>query len=231
MRLFWAFRPPDDAIQAAAELLRGLQAPVAQLGYGVTWVRPAGLHTTLKFLGEVDAARVPDVIARVQRGMAMMPTAPAIVRLRSVGAFPQPERPKVIWLGVQGESESNQGRLQSLATAVEDWMAELGFPREDRPYRAHLTLGRVRDRHQPRSVDPRRSRSTGKPGSDASRYSGGPIGPDAWRRGLSDLLGSYGDRPVGTAFAVKEIVLFESRLGPDVPDYVPLVTVPVGSGK
>ncbi len=230
MRLFWAFRPPDDVVQAAAELLRGLQTPTGRLGYSVTWGRPASLHTTLKFLGEVDPARVPEIIARVQRGMAMQPTAPAIVRLRGLGAFPQPERPKVIWLGVQGESESNQGRLLSLARAVEDWMAELGFPREERPFRAHLTLGRVRDRRQPRAVDARAS--AGPRGSTArERQEPGPLSPEEWRRGLSDLLSSYGARPVGGAFALKEIVLYESRLGPDAPDYAALATVPVGSGK
>lgn len=230
MRLFWAFRPPDEVVQAAADLLRGLQTPTERLGYSVTWARPASLHTTLKYLGEVDPARVPDIITRVQRGMAMQPTAPAIVRLRGLGAFPQPERPKVIWLGVQGERESNQGRLLSLARVAEDWMAELGFPREPRSFRAHLTLGRVRDRRQPRPAD---SRPAGLArGQAASPRAGkGPLSPEEWRRGLADLLGSYGDRPVGGAFAVKEIVLYESRLGPEAPEYAPLATVPVGSGK
>lgn len=210
MRLFWAFVPPTDALAAASELLRGLQTPCQRLGYAVTWARPQSLHTTLKFLGEVDAARVPDLIARVQRGLAMGTTAPAIVRLRGLGAFPQPERPKVIWLGVAGERESNQGRLITLATAIEDWMAELGFAREDRPYRAHLTLGRVRDRKQPRR---------------------GSIPPEQWRRGLSDLLTGYGEGPIGPPFALKEVVLYESRLGEGAPDYVPLASIPVGSGK
>jgi 2'-5' RNA ligase len=220
--LFWAFRPPDDVIKAAAEILHSLETPTGRLGYSVTWARTAALHTTLKFLGEVEPARAPEIIARVQRGMAMQPTAPAILRLRGLGAFPQPERPKVIWLGVAGESESNQGRLLSLARAVEDWMAELGFPREERPYRAHLTLGRVRDRHQPRPA----RRPVGSRGDSQA-----PLSPEEWRRGLRDLLASHGDRPVGGAFALKEIVLYESRLGPEAPDYIPLSTVPVGSGK
>jgi len=230
LRLFWAFRPPDDVVAAAAELLHGLMTPTERLGYRVTWSRPASLHTTVKFLGDVDPARVPEILSRVQRGMAMQPTAPAIVRLRGLGAFPQPERPKVLWLGVQGESESNQGRLLSLARVVEEWLFELGFAREERPFRAHLTLGRVRDRHQPRPVDKRPSHRR-PTGSASERDEKGPLSPEQWRRGLADLLASYGDRPVGGAFAIKEIVLYESRLGPDVPDYIPLATVPVGSGK
>ncbi len=220
MRLFWAFRPPDDAVAAASETLHGLQGPCQRLGYAVTWARPAALHTTLKYLGEVDAARLPELKSRVQRGLAMAQSAPAIVRLRGLGAFPQPERPKVIWLGVQGERESNQGRLLALATALEDFMAELGFPREERAYRAHLTLGRVRDRRQPRG------QARGPATAERSRLS-----PEEWRRGLADLLASYGDRPVGPPFAVKEVILYESRLGEGAPDYVPLTIIPVGSGK
>lgn len=214
MRLFWAFRPPDDAVAAASQILGGLQGPCQRLGYAVTWARPASLHTTLKFLGEVDEARVPELISRVQRGLAMGQSAPAIVRLRGLGAFPQPERPKVIWLGLQGERESNQGRLLSLAATLEEFMVELGFPREERAYRAHLTLGRVRDRKAPRRA------------SEQSRLS-----PEEWRRGLADLLASYGERPVGPPFAVKEVVLYESRLGEGAPDYVPLASIPVGSSK
>jgi len=218
LRLFWAFRPPDDAVAAASEILAGLQGPCQRLGYAVTWARPASLHTTLKFLGDVDDARAPELISRMQRGLAMGQSAPAIVRLRGLGAFPQPDRPKVIWLGVQGERESNQGRLLSLASAVEDFMVELGFPREDRAYRAHLTLGRVRERKQPRPTSPR--------DRDRPRLS-----PEEWRRGLTDLLSSYGDRPIGPPFAVKDVILYESRLGEGAPDYVPLATIPVGSSK
>lgn len=217
-RLFWAFRPPDDVVREAADLLRGLQAPCQKLGYQVTWVRASSMHTTLKFLGDVPAARVPELVARAQRGMAMQPMAPAIVRLRGLGAFPQADKPKVLWIGVQGESGSNQARLGAIATAVEDWMVELGFPREERPYRAHLTLGRVRDRRMPRGA-------AAPAGRDAT------LSADAWRRGLSDLFGSYADRAVGSAFALKEIILYESRLGSDAPEYVPLATLPVHGGK
>ena len=97
-------------------------------------------------------------------------------------------------------------------------MVELGFPREERPYRAHLTLGRVRDRRMPRGA-------AAPAGRDAT------LSADAWRRGLSDLFGSYADRAVGSAFALKEIILYESRLGSDAPEYVPLATLPVHGGK
>ena len=216
MRLFWAFRPPDDAVAAASEILAGLQGPCQRLGYAVTWARPASLHTTLKFLGDVEDARAPELISRMQRGLAMGQSAPAIVRLRGLGAFPSPTAPRSSgWV-----CRASASRIRPPAVAGDRGRrlhGRAGLPREERAYRAHLTLGRVRERKQPRPTSPDRDRPR--------------LSPEEWRRGLTDLLSSYGDRPIGPPFAVKDVILYESRLGEGAPDYVPLATIPVGSSK
>ncbi len=105
----------------------------------VRWVDPRGAHLTLKFLGDVAAERVQalaDALVAVAAAHAPfhLATGPA-------GVFPSPRRPRVLWLGVDGPVES----LEDLQQDVEFGLHGLGFPLDGRPFRPHLTLGRVRD--------------------------------------------------------------------------------------
>jgi 2'-5' RNA ligase len=77
----------------------------------------------------------------VQRGL--LARTPFEVRAVGMGAFPDEERPRVLWVGLADES----GALQALAADVERWMTGLGFAPETRPFRPHLTLGRVKEGH------------------------------------------------------------------------------------
>jgi 2'-5' RNA ligase len=126
---------PDDVRQRLAAEIERLRAHAAD----VAWVAPDNLHVTLKFLGPVDEARVPSVAAAVtaaaagQRGFE--------VGVRGLGAFPSPERPRVLWAGVDDAPQ----RLAALAAAVDAACGALGFPPEPRAFAAHVTLGRVRD--------------------------------------------------------------------------------------
>jgi 2'-5' RNA ligase len=103
----------------------------------VKWVEPHNLHLTLKFLGHVEAA----LLARVADALSAVRSAPAFrLHLVGLGAFPRPRGARVLWVGVQEGSEE----LGSLARRVEDALAPLGFPREDRGFSPHLTIGRLR---------------------------------------------------------------------------------------
>jgi 2'-5' RNA ligase len=102
------------------------------------WVAPENFHLTVKFLGAVDTDRV----AAVERalGEAVTGLAGFGLSLRGLGAFPSAARPRVIWAGVaHGGAE-----LAAVAARVERTLSPLGFPAEDRPFSAHVTLGRVR---------------------------------------------------------------------------------------
>ncbi len=132
VRLFVAINPPErvrERIAAGTEDLRGLE--------GIRWVSPDRVHLTLKFLGEVDDAAersITEALARVTAGHA-----PFEVRVTAPGAFPNIRRPRIVWLGLD-----RGPRLAALHSDLEDALADLGFEREQRAFRPHLTLGRVR---------------------------------------------------------------------------------------
>ncbi|MEW6546616.1 MAG: RNA 2',3'-cyclic phosphodiesterase [Bacillota bacterium] len=138
MRLFVAVELPASVRQALGELVRYLGSSRAD----VKWVEEENFHLTLKFLGEVDASRLPhlgEALGRAARGVA-----PFDFQATGTGAFPSRRRPKVIWVGVgRGAAE-----LGHLAGRVDAELAHLGFPRENRPFSPHLTVGRVRSPHR-----------------------------------------------------------------------------------
>ena len=111
----------------------------AAAGDGVRWVRPEGIHLTLKFLGDIDAGSVPAISGALDRCAA--PSQPFTLMLEGVGAFPNLRRPRVVWVGLGGALEP----LLELQQSVERELEALGYARERRAFTPHLTLGRVRD--------------------------------------------------------------------------------------
>ena len=107
---------------------------------GVRWVRPSGIHLTLKFLGATDADLTPQIMDGLLESMGSAP-APAL-SLSGLGTFPNRNNPRVIWAGVSGDLET----LANLQQRVETLAVGLGWAAERRPFRPHLTIGRVRDR-------------------------------------------------------------------------------------
>jgi RNA 2',3'-cyclic 3'-phosphodiesterase len=126
---------PADVRAALATEIERLSAQAR----GVAWVAPENLHLTLKFLGGVEPARLERVSAALQT--AAMDASPFEMALRGLGAFPSPTRPRVIWAGVHGGNDA----LATLAARVDAALSGLDFPREDRAFSAHVTLGRVRE--------------------------------------------------------------------------------------
>jgi 2'-5' RNA ligase len=117
------------------QAVRELQAELARIKADVRWVRPEGLHVTLKFLGSVEAARLERVRAALAAAMADQPVLH--VHVHGLGAFPGWRRPRVVWVGLHGDG------MGELAARVDDALARLGFEREQRAFTPHLTLGRV----------------------------------------------------------------------------------------
>ncbi len=134
MRLFVAVRPDAAAVTSLSEALRQLPADVP-----VRWGRPEQWHLTLCFLGEVEPRVVPELEERLIRAAGR--AAPLTPRLQGAGAFPSPRRARVLWAGVQGDREA----LIRLAATTTAAAARTGIAVERRPYRPHLTLGRVRE--------------------------------------------------------------------------------------
>jgi 2'-5' RNA ligase len=134
MRLFAGVPIVDDARREIVALLGRLRAAE----WPVRWVHDEGLHLTLKFYGEVAPERL-DVIEEAIR-FAARGAAPLPLRLGALGAFPTPARPRVLWIGIEGPAE-----LGLLQQRLEQGGEAIGFPPEGAPFRAHVTLGRVRE--------------------------------------------------------------------------------------
>lgn len=112
--------------------------PLRKLRSGARWLHTANLHLTLRFLGDkVDRKLLVALDSRF--GEVAAQTAPFILEARGTGAFPNLDRPRVIWIGLVSEE------LIRLAQQVEKAAAEVGFEPEARPYSPHLTIARVRD--------------------------------------------------------------------------------------
>ena len=135
MRIFVAVSPPPgirDALIGAARRL-----PVTG---EVRWLRPANVHLTLKFLGEVSedgASRVAEALEPLRDRHGPFEVEPS-----GFGAFPSSRRARILWAGI-GEGSD---RLRALTEDVETSLESLGFEREGRSYVPHLTLGRARGR-------------------------------------------------------------------------------------
>ncbi|MHB0875095.1 MAG: RNA 2',3'-cyclic phosphodiesterase [Anaerolineae bacterium] len=137
LRLFVAVELPQPVVDALSEAQQGLKCRLGS--QCVRWSDPRGTHLTLKFLGDTDEARVPDIESALTETCASFTAGK--LRLSCLGVFPSLQRPRVIWAGLDGDDSS----LASLQAAIETALARLGFPAEGRPFSPHLTLGRVRD--------------------------------------------------------------------------------------
>ncbi|MFH1478483.1 MAG: RNA 2',3'-cyclic phosphodiesterase [Candidatus Omnitrophota bacterium] len=123
---------------AIKEKLSLLISDLKKSNANVKWVGIEGLHFTLKFLGDIEKDKVGDISKELKK----ISSSSSIfsVKFSKIGAFPNMNKPRVIWLGIsQGENN-----LISLNKKIELSMEELGFQKEGREYKAHLTLGRVR---------------------------------------------------------------------------------------
>jgi 2'-5' RNA ligase len=131
MRLFVAFDLPSAVRNALSTLIQRLKPECR----AARWVRPESLHVTLKFLGETDPQKLPEIRAALAPIQFAQPVA---MDFRVLGFFPNEFEPRVLWCGVQAGAN-----LTELAAAVEGALEPLGFTRETRAYSPHLTLARL----------------------------------------------------------------------------------------
>jgi 2'-5' RNA ligase len=130
MRAFIAIDLPESLRVA----LRRKQASLRSASPDARWTQPEGIHLTLKFLGEISDAKVREVCESLKK---LGPVDSFTVGLKSFGFFPDARRPRVFWAGVEAPAS-----LSQLAEQVEEAMRRIGFAREERPFRPHLTLAR-----------------------------------------------------------------------------------------
>ncbi|HMO53647.1 MAG TPA: RNA 2',3'-cyclic phosphodiesterase [Tepidiformaceae bacterium] len=136
VRLFVACEVPDDVKESIGEVIEDLRT---RSGSAVRWIRPEGVHVTLKFLGEVPTKKLPAVKLAIQE--AVVGHSPFELEFSNIGTFGGREGLRLMWVGIAGDVL----RLEALVRAVNAALAVVGFEPERRPFRPHLTLGRVRD--------------------------------------------------------------------------------------
>ncbi len=135
MRAFLALELSPATRGRLAEAVRVLRPKT----FGVKWVDPAQIHLTLKFFAELDGPTRRDLEPAVAAAAASVAAAPFSVK--GLGCFASGGRIRVLWCGVEPEGDG----LAALQRGLEDALQPIGIAREDRPFRPHLTLGRMRE--------------------------------------------------------------------------------------
>jgi 2'-5' RNA ligase len=140
-RLFIAIELPHDILRTVERVQNQLKPAIP--GRAAKWVRPEGIHLTLKFLGDVPRVQTDGIIEEMQAA-ARGHTA-FFLSIEGLGCFPNTRNPRVLWLGLTGDVRD----LAALQADVESHIAPLGYPSEERGFHPHLTLARsAREAHR-----------------------------------------------------------------------------------
>ena len=131
-----------DLPEATREAIAVLQERLKRSRAGVRWMKPGSIHLTLKFLGNILPEQVDEIAAAAAQLIRDEP--PITLCTAGLGSFPSLRKPRVIWVGLQGEVD----RLTKIQADLENTLETLGFAREGRGFRPHLTIGRIKDRHR-----------------------------------------------------------------------------------
>lgn len=146
IRAFVALNLPVAVVKDLAAVQRDLRAAAERGGARVSWVPAPNMHVTLKFLGNIDREAVYALRDRLGRELEGRATFP--VSVQGLGVFPDAERPRVLWAGVEdlaAAGTSSEAPLARLAADVDGWLDDLGYEPETRPFHGHVTLGRIKE--------------------------------------------------------------------------------------
>jgi RNA 2',3'-cyclic 3'-phosphodiesterase len=187
MRIFVAIELPEDLRLALSELRTFFGAPAE----AAKWVAPDLLHITMRFLGQISEDQLRSVEAAA--GAAGASTGPFTLEAGLPGAFPNQRNPRVLWVGLGGESGLES--LQKLHDVLEVDLVQRGFKGEDKRFSPHITVARVRERAG--------SEARHALGQALADVRSRPIGPSR-------------------TFPVEQLTVMRSDLGPGGPRYTPL---------
>jgi len=140
VRAFVAIDPPPPAIQTIA----GIQDQCKTLGLDASWVKAKNIHLTLRFLGNISPRQVSEIKLRLTEIAGQ--TSAFEFSLSRLGVFPNLQRPRVLWVGLESSGHS----LEALQKKINGQMQALGFPPATKQSVPHLTLARIKS---PRNTD------------------------------------------------------------------------------
>lgn len=136
IRTFLAIEPPENILQDISRLQEKLKREISGR---LNWTRLQGQHLTLKFFGDISKEDINNICAAVQK--RVIAEQKLNLKVEKLGVFPDAKRPRVLWNAVTGDVE----KLIALQKKLDGDFAALGFPSEDRTFRPHLTLARIKD--------------------------------------------------------------------------------------
>lgn len=135
IRAFLAMEPSEHVLQAIAREQEKLKKEIAGQ---VSWTKSGGQHLTLKFFDDISQTDVNNISSVVEKRTGS--ASPLSLTVERLGVFPDIRKPSVLWSGIAGEV----GKLISLQSGLDTDFEALGFRSENRPFRAHLTLARLK---------------------------------------------------------------------------------------
>jgi len=142
IRAFIAMNLPESVLQ----LVQQIQLRLKSMGIRMTWVAPQNVHLTLKFLGDIEPADIEKIAAAISESAVQL--SPLLFSARGIGVFPDLRMPRVLWLGLTGDIF----RLMAFQKNLEDRLFDISqglWKREERHFKAHLTVGRIKARIDP----------------------------------------------------------------------------------
>ena len=142
IRTFIAVELPKEIHDKLQQIQNDFRASMPD----VRWNKPGNVHLTLKFLGDVQLSRIDRITSSLMDIAGQF--SPFTMSLAGMGAFPNPRKPRIVWVGVENGADT----LVEIANSIEASMKQLGFPREKRPFRPHLTVGRIRQLKNPEAM-------------------------------------------------------------------------------
>jgi len=189
MRLFIALDIDDAIRERIARFVEGVHGFVPD----ARWVKPDSMHITLKFIGEQPESAVE----QIRLALRTVAASATEIQFRGYGFFPTAKSARVFWLGMEAGTP-----LPALASAIDEQMAALGIPKEDRAFSPHLTLAR------------------GSGGSGSPRWRKGDSPNRIFER-LQEKLSSLPSPEFGT-MTPREFFLYQSQLSPKGSKYTKL---------
>lgn len=122
--------------------IRTIQDNIRSTGLKMRWVKPENIHLTLKFLGDIPRTDVDAVAGAMDRAAGTI--SPLSLGAKGIGVFPNIKRPRVLWAGLNGETHELIRLQQNLEQKLEQSLVPLGFKKENRSFKAHLTIARIK---------------------------------------------------------------------------------------
>ncbi len=202
MRVFVGLDIDDEIRGRMEEFIREVRG----LAPDVRWVTPESLHVTLKFVGEKPDGVVPEI----EKALGRIAAEAFEVSFRGCGFFPTAKAARVFWVGIEADA-----RLAELADKVEEKLAGIGIPKEERAFSPHLTLARG---------GARIGSGSGAPG----RRSGDRVNQRFAK--LQERLNEQATLEFGT-MAAREFFLYRSQLSPKGARYTKIARFGLGSSK